>query len=126
MQEDDETGANTKRPADSGSSSSSSRSTRTKPRQVFWEKRLSGLRATYPGEQEYQPITLPDGFKPVGPGVGSDAALTSISTSLHMMSGQAKEKDPKEKEGKDKDASASAADGKEGTTEIKGQKDSKV
>merc|ERR1711997_508857 len=60
--------------------------TSEKPRQLFWEKRLSGLRASYPDE-EYQPFLLPSHFKPMGPGVKNDVLLASISTNLHMNSG---------------------------------------
>jgi len=57
-----------------------------KPRQLFWEKRLSGIRASYPDEQ-YEPISLPNNLRPVGPGVEDDVVLASISTSLHLSSG---------------------------------------
>ena len=57
-----------------------------KPRQLFWEKRLSGLRASYPDE-EYQPFLLPGHFKPMGPGVKNDVLLASISTNIHMNNG---------------------------------------
>ena len=60
--------------------------TAEKPRQLFWEKRLSGLRASYPDE-EYQPFLLPGHFKPMGPGVKNDVLLASISTNLHMSNG---------------------------------------
>lgn len=66
-----------------------------KPRQLFWEKRLGddGLRATNPDEI-YQPWSLPDQLKPVGPpGIVSEdgtrpptAVLASLSTSLHLNS----------------------------------------
>lgn len=57
-----------------------------KPRQVFWEKRLAGFQPSYP-DDEFQPFTLPDNFKPVGPGIKSESALASISTALHMSNG---------------------------------------
>ena len=57
-----------------------------KPRQLFWEKRLSGIRASYPDEQ-YEPVSLPNSLKPVGPGVEDDVVLASISTSLHLSNG---------------------------------------
>ena len=63
-----------------------SKQTTEKPRQLFWEKRLSGLRASYPDE-EYQPFLLPGHFKAMGPGVQNDVLLASISTNLHMNSG---------------------------------------
>ena len=85
--------------------------TSEKPRQLYWEKRLSGdyliifekikkkihvkiililwilgLRPSYPKES-FEPFELPKNFKPIGPGVVDDIALASITTSLHMNSG---------------------------------------
>ena len=85
-----------------------------KPRQIFWEKRLSGLQPSYEeddemarenedeeedeemgeaGEsgrrQQQQPwpaFKMPSHFKPVGPGVETDILLASISTSIHLGS----------------------------------------
>ena len=45
-----------------------------KPKQLYWEKRLSGLRPSYPNVT-LQPFELPKNFKPVGPGVVDDIAL---------------------------------------------------
>ena len=61
-------------------------STSEKPRQLYWEKRLSGLRPSYPKES-FEPFELPQNFKPIGPGIVDDIALASITTSLHMNSG---------------------------------------
>lgn len=61
-------------------------STAEKPRQLYWEKRLSGLRPSYP-EDDFEAFELPKNFKPVGPGVSGDIVLASITTSLHMSSG---------------------------------------
>jgi len=60
--------------------------TSEKPRQLYWEKRLSGLRPSYPKES-FEPFELPKNFKPIGPGIVDDIALASITTSLHMNSG---------------------------------------
>jgi hypothetical protein len=60
--------------------------TSEKPRQLYWEKRLSGLRPSYP-EETFEPFELPKNFKPIGPGILDDIALASITTSLHMNSG---------------------------------------
>jgi methyl-CpG-binding domain protein 2 len=57
-----------------------------KPRQLFWEKRLASLRPSYP-DDEFQPFSLPDIFKPLGPGIECESALASISTALHMSNG---------------------------------------
>lgn len=60
--------------------------TSEKPKQLYWEKRLSGLRPSYP-QESFEAFELPKNFKPVGPGVIDDIALASITTSLHMNSG---------------------------------------
>ena len=57
-----------------------------RPRQVFWEKRLAGLAASYPDEA-YEPFRLPQNFLPVGPGVKNDVVLASLSSSLHLAGG---------------------------------------
>lgn len=57
-----------------------------KPRQLFWEKRLAGLRPSYP-DDEFQAFALPEIFKPLGPGIECESALASISTALHMSNG---------------------------------------
>merc|ERR1719400_2602249 len=61
--------------------------TSEKPKQLYWEKRLSGLRPSYPKEVSVEPFELPKNFKPIGPGVVDDIALASIATSLHINSG---------------------------------------
>jgi len=67
-----------------------------KPRQIFWEKRLSGLQPSYDdnellddedGDICRQTFKMPSHFKPVGPGVDTDILLASISTSIHLGSG---------------------------------------
>ncbi|XP_071749029.1 methyl-CpG-binding domain protein 2 isoform X2 [Lepeophtheirus salmonis] len=63
-----------------------SNSNSEKPRQLFWEKRLSGLRASYPDE-DYEPFSLPSNITAVGPGVNNDIVLASIATVLHMGNG---------------------------------------
>ena len=60
--------------------------TSEKPRQLYWEKRLTGLSPSYTDET-FEPFELPKNFKPIGPGVLDDIALASITTSLHMNSG---------------------------------------
>ena len=60
--------------------------TTEKPRQLYWEKRLTGLSPSYTDET-FEPFELPKNFKPIGPGVLDDIALASITTSLHMNSG---------------------------------------
>ena len=60
--------------------------TTEKPKQLYWEKRLSGLRPSYP-QNTFEPFELPKNFKPIGPGVLDDIALASITTSLHMNPG---------------------------------------
>jgi len=61
--------------------------TSEKPKQLYWEKRLSGLCPSYP-KGSFEPFELPKNFKPIGPGVVDDIeALASITTTLHMDTG---------------------------------------
>ncbi len=111
-----------------------------KPRQLFWEKRLSGIRASYPDEEDgLESFRLPSVLKPVGPpgvdekGSGEVMVLASISTSLHLSGGSGAAGS-----GAAAAASGGAAAGKGGasasaaaandlpSTEIKGQTNSKV
>ncbi|XP_015782691.1 methyl-CpG-binding domain protein 2-like [Tetranychus urticae] len=55
-----------------------------KPKQVFWEKRLEGLRATNIDQEFYESFDLPKSMKPVGPNVGPETALRSVATALHL------------------------------------------
>lgn len=58
-----------------------------KPKQVFWEKRLQSLKATYPGQDEHVGIfKLPKNMVIVGPNVSDETVLRSISTALHVSS----------------------------------------
>merc|ERR1719278_811294 len=57
--------------------------TSEKPRQLYWEKRLSGLGPSYP-KGSFEPFELPKNFKPVGPEIDDIEALASITTTLHM------------------------------------------
>lgn len=58
-----------------------------KPRQLFWEKRLEGLKATMINHKNDDGIELPKNLQPVGPNVSSDTALRSLTTALHLHSG---------------------------------------
>ncbi len=68
-----------------------------KPRQLFWEKHLSGLKPTLPDEvresdeddeqEEEEDVPLPEMIRPLGPGVNGNAAVASISASLHLNGG---------------------------------------
>ena len=79
--QDDTAAAKPPKSKDDGKSAVSER-----PRQLFWEKRLSGMRPSYPDEQ-YEPVSLPTNLRPVGPGIEDDVVLASISTSLHLSNG---------------------------------------
>lgn len=62
------------------------RTVKDKPRQLFWEKRLSGLSA-YSPDQESLPMTLPENIKGLSPVMGrssNNILLASISTALHL------------------------------------------
>ncbi|XP_074597252.1 methyl-CpG-binding domain protein 2-like [Brevipalpus obovatus] len=58
-----------------------------KPKQLFWEKRLEKLRATVVGHED-QNYSLPKNIVPAGPDIGPETALRSLSTALHLHSGQ--------------------------------------
>ncbi|CAG2057283.1 unnamed protein product [Timema podura] len=55
-----------------------------KPKQLFWEKRLEGLRACDVDGKEFDAMELPRALRAVGPHVGEDTLLQSIATALHM------------------------------------------
>lgn len=60
-----------------------------KPKQIFWEKRLEGIKATIIGHEgsESNNYSLPKNFYAVGPDVRPETALRSLATSLHLNSG---------------------------------------
>jgi len=55
-----------------------------KPKQVFWEKRLEGLKACDSDGEELESLTLPRGVQPVGPHIKADTVLQSVATALHV------------------------------------------
>lgn len=55
-----------------------------KPKQLFWEKRLEGLRACDTDGYELQAVDLPTGLKAVGPHVSQETVLQSVATALHV------------------------------------------
>ncbi|XP_012254445.2 methyl-CpG-binding domain protein 2 isoform X2 [Athalia rosae] len=57
-----------------------------KPKQLFWEKRLEGLRACDPNGFEFDGMDLPKTLKPVGPYVTEETLLQSVATALHVSS----------------------------------------
>ncbi|XP_055691490.1 methyl-CpG-binding domain protein 2 [Lutzomyia longipalpis] len=57
-----------------------------RPKQLFWEKRLEGLRACDVDGHEFTAIEMNKGLKPVGPNVNETTLLQSIATSLHVSS----------------------------------------
>ncbi|XP_063232679.1 methyl-CpG-binding domain protein 2 isoform X1 [Bacillus rossius redtenbacheri] len=58
--------------------------TQEKPKQLFWEKRLEGLRACDADGTEFDGMELPRVLKPVGPHVGEETVLQSVATALHV------------------------------------------
>jgi len=57
-----------------------------KPKQLFWEKRLEGLRACNTDGHELKSGDLPAGLKAVGPHVKHETLLQSVATALHVSS----------------------------------------
>ncbi|XP_063981448.1 methyl-CpG-binding domain protein 3 isoform X2 [Diachasmimorpha longicaudata] len=55
-----------------------------KPKQLFWEKRLEGLRACDPDGYEFDGMDLPKTLKPVGPYITEETLLQSVATALHV------------------------------------------
>ncbi|CAG9769577.1 unnamed protein product [Ceutorhynchus assimilis] len=55
-----------------------------KPKQLFWEKRLEGLRACDIDGVEFEGMQLPKGLKPVGPNVTEETIIQSVATALHV------------------------------------------
>ncbi|GFT81482.1 methyl-CpG-binding domain protein 2 [Nephila pilipes] len=58
-----------------------------KPKQLFWEKRLQGLRASDMDEEAFTNFELPKNMKGIGPDLSEETLLRSIATALHV-SGQ--------------------------------------
>ncbi|XP_075885299.1 methyl-CpG-binding domain protein 2 [Nelusetta ayraudi] len=56
------------------------------PRQLFWERRLKGLRASDVAEDVLQTMELPKGLQSVGPDSGDETLLSAIASALHMSS----------------------------------------
>jgi len=57
-----------------------------KPKQLFWEKRLEGLKACDPSGIELEALDLPSGVHGVGPRIAPDTVLQSVATALHLTS----------------------------------------
>jgi len=72
-----------------------------KPKQLFWEKRLEGLRASDIDGGELIAMELPRPLRPVGPNVADETLLQSVATALHVsnqpITGQAGSKSNLEK-----------------------------
>ncbi|XP_069138386.1 methyl-CpG-binding domain protein 3-like isoform X2 [Argopecten irradians] len=66
------------------------------PKQLFWEKRLQGIRACDSGDEFLQPLDLPRNVQGVGPELTTENILQSISAALHLgnapVTGQANNK----------------------------------
>ncbi|KAF3702369.1 Methyl-CpG-binding domain protein 2 Demethylase [Channa argus] len=56
------------------------------PRQLFWEKRLKGLRSSDVTEEVLRTMDLPKGLQGVGPDSSDDTLLSAIASALHMSS----------------------------------------
>ncbi|XP_066903045.1 methyl-CpG-binding domain protein 2 isoform X1 [Halyomorpha halys] len=56
-----------------------------KPKQLFWEKRLEGLRASDAHGNPLEPMELPRSLRPAGPGVTDETLLQSVATALHVL-----------------------------------------
>lgn len=63
--------------------------TQEKPSQVFWERRIEGLRATTYPDDEVVEFRLPRSIRPVGPQITEDTAIRSLAAALHLRPHQA-------------------------------------
>ncbi|KAL0271636.1 UNVERIFIED_CONTAM: hypothetical protein PYX00_008666 [Menopon gallinae] len=55
-----------------------------KPKQLFWEKRLEGLRACDVDGHEFNSMELPRSLKTIGPHIADETILQSVATALHV------------------------------------------
>ncbi|XP_021360511.1 methyl-CpG-binding domain protein 2-like isoform X1 [Mizuhopecten yessoensis] len=66
------------------------------PKQLFWEKRLQGMKACDSGDEFLLPLDLPRNVQGVGPELSTENILQSISAALHLgnapVTGQANNK----------------------------------
>ncbi|XP_076977416.1 methyl-CpG-binding domain protein 3 isoform X2 [Tamandua tetradactyla] len=53
------------------------------PRQLFWEKKLSGLNAFDIAEELVKTMDLPKGLQGVGPGCTDESLLSALASALH-------------------------------------------
>ncbi|XP_056313161.1 methyl-CpG-binding domain protein 2 [Danio aesculapii] len=56
------------------------------PRQLFWEKRLKGLRSWDVSEEVLRTMDLPTGLQSIGPDSSDETLLSAIASALHMSS----------------------------------------
>ncbi|CAF1979591.1 unnamed protein product [Rotaria magnacalcarata] len=61
-------------------------SEKTKPRQLFWEKRFQNIRPSDIDEKPFEQIKLPEPIKSVGLNMSPETVLISLATSLHLYS----------------------------------------
>ncbi|CAF0748996.1 unnamed protein product [Rotaria sordida] len=61
-------------------------SEKTKPRQLFWEKRFQNIRPIDIDEKPFEQIKLPEPIKSVGLNMSPETVLISLATSLHLYS----------------------------------------
>lgn len=62
------------------------RKARDPPKQLFWEKKLSGLSAFNISEELIKTIALPKGLQGVGPACSDETLLSAIASALHTNS----------------------------------------
>uniref|UniRef100_A0A8C2BUE9 Methyl-CpG binding domain protein 2 n=1 Tax=Cyprinus carpio TaxID=7962 RepID=A0A8C2BUE9_CYPCA len=56
------------------------------PRQLFWERRLKGLRSSDVSEEALRTMDLPKGLQSMGPDSTDETLLSAIASALHMSS----------------------------------------
>ncbi|CAF0773449.1 unnamed protein product [Adineta steineri] len=59
-------------------------SEKTKPRQLFWEKRFQNIRPIDIDEKPFEHVKLPEPIKSVGLNMSPETVVISLATSLHL------------------------------------------
>ncbi|CAF2870337.1 unnamed protein product [Rotaria sp. Silwood2] len=77
---------NSNNPTTTNTNSGGKPSEKTKPRQLFWEKRFQNIRPTDIDGQPFEHFKLPEQIKGVGLNMSPETIVISLATSLHLYS----------------------------------------
>lgn len=59
-------------------------SEKTKPRQLFWEKRFENLKPMDIDQQPFEPFKLPEPIQGIGLNMSPETVVISLATALHL------------------------------------------